>query len=125
MKAIELKLEDHSRELEQAGNILNKVSKEFKWYKETKVDIPHRKKFTLVYLTSKVLDLVGELSMTRFDVRDSLEEKYKIQYCKSPELGKKLYLEHYESIHKPYDKIKNKCFELLGRIDPKNEIEFE
>ena len=125
MEQIAIKLQDHERELEQAKGILSKVEKEYKWYRDTKVEIPHRKMHTLVYMTSTVLDLIGELSMTRFDVRDSMEEDYKKKYLNSPALGKKIFLEHYEGLHKPYDKVKNKCFDLLRKIDPDCVIDLE
>lgn len=123
MERIEIELEDHTKELEQAINILSKVEKDYKWYRDSSSVIPISKKQVLVYMTATVLDLVGELSMTRFDVRETMEQEYHTKFPQSPELGKKLYLDHYENLHKPYDKIKNKCFDLLSKIDPKCEIE--
>jgi hypothetical protein len=123
MTEITIELQDHSKELEQATRILEKVDKEKNWWKDK--DMPLKSKKKLVYMISTVLEATGEMSLTRFDIREDLEQQYNKHYLQSPALGKELFLKHYEKLHKPYDKIKNKCFDLLKKVDPQNEIEVE
>jgi len=110
-------LPDHTDELDRAVVLLNKVVKDMKWYDDTLVAIPSHKLTSMVYIVDTVLGVIADLSESRFEIRDSLEEVFTKQYIKSPELGKTLFLEEYEKSHKPYDKIKNKCFELLTKLD--------
>lgn len=117
-----MELPDHTADLTKATELLEKVYKEMKWFKDTDTDIPQSKRKTFVHITDGVLGIVGDLSQTRFDIRDQLEEAYSKTYCKSPELGKTLFLEEYTKLHVEYDKIKNKCFDMLSKLDPKATI---
>lgn len=65
----------------------------------------------------KVLDYIGRLSMPAFEIESELENMYTKHYIKSPELAKKLWLDHYAKIHHPYSILKNRCFKLLDDID--------
>ncbi len=122
MEVEAIELQNHNKELEQARKLIAKADRE---YKELGVNLPDTKRKKLVYIVSTVLDAVGEMSLTRSAVRESMEDDYTQKYLKSPELGKTLFLTEYEKIHKPYDKIKNKCFELLFKIDPESKITIE
>lgn len=125
MEEIKVTVPDMSDKLETASNLLKRSEKDYKWYRDNDKEMPLSKKKQLVYVVSTVLDAVGELSQPAFDVREKMEEDYNLKYLKSPALGKELFLKHYESLHKPYDKLKNKCFDLLNKIDPKGEIDVE
>lgn len=63
------------------------------------------------------LDLIGRLSVPIFAIRDELEEKYERRYYKSPNLARKLFNDHYSSLHEPYTTLKNECYILLDDID--------
>lgn len=115
-------LPDHSAELEQAENLLTKIVNDIQWHKNVEKEIPPTKLNLMVYTTDYVIGAVGDMSLSVFDIRDSLEEEYFKQYKKNPLLGKTLFLEEYEKLHKPYDRLKNKCFELLFKLDPKGLI---
>jgi len=115
-------LPDHKEELLRAQKLLNKVVKDMKWHDEIKVAVPSSKLTSMVYIVDTVLGVVGDLSDTRFEIRDQLEEHYSKHYIKSPELGKKIFLEEYHDLHKPYDRVKNKCFELLMTLDENGSI---
>lgn len=65
----------------------------------------------------KVLDYVGRLSMTAFEVGDQLEALYTLKYPHAPELARKLWQEHYESLHHPYNILKNRCYRMLEELD--------
>ena len=125
MEKIEVTLPDVSDKLETASNLLARSDKDYKWYRDNDKEIPLPKKKQLVFVVSTVLDAVGELSQPAFDVRESMEEEYNKKYIKSPALGKQLFLKEYELLHKPFDKLKNKCFDLLTKIDPTGEIDIE
>lgn len=77
-------------------------------------DVLHDKYFEEV---AKVLMLVGILSQPAFEVFDDLEEMYKMKYLQAPQLGKKLWLDHYTAIHRPYTILKNRCHTLLEELD--------
>ena len=118
---IELELPNHDIDLERAKNILDKAERDIVWFKTKQIDIPDRKKQVLTHTIDVVLNGVGLMSQSRFDVRDKLEEEYSKAFIKQPALGKELYLKHYESLHKPFDKLKNKCFNLFYKLDNINE----
>ncbi len=65
----------------------------------------------------KVLDYVGRLSMPSFEIAEELERMYTMRYNHSPELARKLWLDHYEQIHHPYNILKNRCFKLIDELD--------
>ena len=65
----------------------------------------------------RVLDYTGRLSMQIFAINDLLEEQYLKKYKNAPAMAKELWLNHYEQLHQPYNKIKNRCFKLLDRLD--------
>jgi len=107
----------HDNELSKAGDVIenlkNKVNKCI-----TSVELITDKQFVRVYEEIiRVLDYVGRLSMPAFAIEDELEEMYKMRFLRAPELGKKLWFDHYEDIHRPYNKLKNRCFKLLDEWD--------
>ena len=67
----------------------------------------------------KTLFRVGDLSQPVFQIKDELEKNY---YSKSNnyKLSKKLFLDHYNAIHKPFDKTKNKVWDLIDRVKREN-----
>lgn len=155
-------LPDHTEQLEKAGELIAKVKEDYKPYrKEAKdkliekhgedykgkeeellalQDIPYDKQLNLVYVASTVLDVVGEMSIGRFDCRPDLEERYNLMFPmdqedvlnglanpeeKYADLAKEYYLYHTDLLHAPYDKLKNKCFDLLFKIDPSGLVQAE
>ena len=65
----------------------------------------------------RVLLYVGHLSEAGFAVEEQLEQMYALKYIHSPALAKQLWLEHYESIHHPYNLLKNRCFRMIDELD--------
>lgn len=65
----------------------------------------------------RVLDYTGRLSMQVFKINEELETLYLQKYKKTPALAKELWLQHYDQLHQPYSKIKNRCFKLLDKLD--------
>ena len=124
-ETVEIKLANHDQEIEKITMVLNRIEKEWKWHKDTANSLTDDQKYAMCYVVNHALDVIGVLSITRFEARTKLEELYDLKYKHSPELGKTLYLEHYESLHKPYDKLKLKCYSLLCRIDPDQFKELE
>ncbi len=139
MEEVNLELPDHKKQLEKAKKLLSKVETKFKpyykkelnkiknimgddfnetlWIESTQIPMPDDKRLVMITIVNRVLDAVADLSTSRFDVRDSLEKYYIIKYKKNPKLGNTLFLNHYHSIHKPYDKIKNQCFNLIEKLN--------
>jgi len=64
-----------------------------------------------------ILDWIGRMSNSVFNVRDELEIKYMLTYCNAPNLGNELFLKHYYKLHHPYSILKNRCFTLLEQLD--------
>lgn len=64
-----------------------------------------------------ILDKIGQLSMTAFEINNKLEDMYFLKYKHSPALAKKLWQEHYENIHRPYNILKNRCYRMLDALD--------
>lgn len=143
IKEVTIELENHEQQLIKAWELLNKVIKDYKWFRDIAknkaksiildrpvtdedirkyIDIPNHKRKFLVYMVDNILSAAGDMSITRFEAMIELEEEYKMKYLQSPALGKTLFVEHYEKLHAPYDKLKNKCFDLLFKLDPKASI---
>jgi hypothetical protein len=107
---------NHANELSKAEDILEKLKCKFKSYEETKL-ISNKQYLTLYEETIRILDYIGQLSLSAFNIETKIEEQYFKQYKHLPELAKKLWYEHYEKIHHPYDLLKNRCFKLLDNYD--------
>jgi len=103
-------------ELSKAEDIIEKLKSKFETVKLNK-NITDESHTRLYEETIRVLDYVGRLSMPCFAVEDQLEEMYLIKFKRTPELAKKLWLDHYEVIHHPYTLLKNRCFRLLDDLD--------
>jgi hypothetical protein len=113
---VDLKLPNYSNELSKANDVIEKLKKKIDKITIDKTidDKLHTDLFEEVI---RVLDYVGRLSMPAFAIEDDLERMYIKQYLHSPELAKKLWLDHYEKIHHPYTLLKNRCFKLLDDLD--------
>ena len=110
-------LPNHNNELSKAGDIIEKLKNRI----NTTINIVQLiddKQFVRVYEELiMVLDYVGRLSMPIFAIEEEMTEHYKLKYLHSPELGKQLWLDHYENVHRPYTILKNRCFKLLDEWD--------
>jgi hypothetical protein len=111
-----LELPTHVNELSKAEDLIEKLKHRLEviTMQRTIDDKSHDK---LYEETCRVLDYVGKLSMPAFAVEDQLEEMYAIKFKHTPALAKKLWLDHYEVIHKPYTLLKNRCYRLLTELD--------
>jgi hypothetical protein len=112
----DFKLPNHSNELSKADDVIEKLKKKLLIYETNKaID---DKTFSIFYEEIiRVLDYLGRLSMPCFAIEDELEQMYILKYHKFPELGKKLWIDHYEKIHHPYTLLKNRCFKMLDELD--------
>ena len=113
---VDFKLPNHSNELSKADDVIEKLKKRIEKIEINNelTDELHTQLFEEVV---RVLDFVGRLSMPAFEIEYKLEEMYIQRYLHSPELAKKLWLDHYELIHHPYTILKNRCFKLLEDLD--------
>jgi hypothetical protein len=122
---INIETPDHKHELSRATELLKKVDAELKRYKDVEGKLPYDVMKKLHYTTNTILFIIGDLSTEIFAKRDNIEALYFKEYKSQPALAKKLWLDHYENLHAPYDKLKNKCRHLLGQIDPNGQIRKE
>lgn len=112
----DLQLPNHANELSKAESEIEglKYKLEIITRKGGMNDELHDK---LYERTCRILDYVGQLSIPAFNIEDLLEEMYTIKFKHSPALAKKLWLDHYEHIHHPYNLLKNRCYRMLGELD--------
>lgn len=112
----DLQLPNYENELSKADSQIEsiKYKLEIIIYKKNINDKLHN---LLYEQTCKVLDYVGKLSTPAFEVEDLLEEMYNLKFKHTPELAKKLWLDHYEHIHHPYNLLKNRCYKILTDLD--------
>lgn len=109
-------LPDHTVELSNAEFFYKKLKTRYNNHLLNR-SFSGKEHTTLYEDTMRVLDYVGRLSMHAFSIGDDLEEMY-IQYYKhAPQLGKQLWLDHYNDIHKPYNTQKNRYHKLIEDID--------
>ena len=109
-------LPDYCNELSSAEDKIEKIKIRFKKCQDENI-ITNIEYTALYEETTKVLDYVGRLSIPAFNVEDELKEQYFQQFRHTPALAKKLWLEHFQSIHHPYNLLKNRCFKLLEDYD--------
>jgi hypothetical protein len=109
-------LPTNANELSKAEEVIEKLKLKIKDIIVNKT-INDKIHTTLFEEIIRVLDYVGNLSVPFFKVEEKLEELYILQYSHSPKLAKKLWLDHYEFIHHPYNLLKNRCFRMLDELD--------
>ncbi len=109
-------LPNHNNQLSIANDNIEKLRHKFRVL-ETKMSINDKEHELMFEEIIKVLDYVGRLSMPAFTISEDLERMYTIRYNHSPELARKLWLDHYEDIHHPYNLLKNRCFKLIDELD--------
>lgn len=98
-------LPDNSNELQIAEIAIDKQKKRLKIIKlQRRLD--NKTHENLFEDTVRILDYLGNLTKPLFELNDSLEYDYIKKYPSSPELAKKLWLDHCENIHYPYDLLK-------------------
>lgn len=106
----------HNNQLSIANDCIEKLKTKLKTI-ETRKTINDKEHELLFEEIFKVLDYVGRLSMSAFEISEELEKMYTLRYNHSPELARKLWLDHYEEIHHPYNLLKNRCFKLIDELD--------
>ena len=114
---LNLELPDHKQDVKSLKNIL---------IFELKDRVEAYKKITVIYdddyyqLVDEILQIlykIGDMSIPIFKLRNELEDKYAMTYRHSPLLAKKLWQKHYHDLHKPYNEVKNICFNYLDILE--------
>jgi len=120
----DLKFPDHTKQLTYAETIIDKHKVRVKEIRSsiTSSGLPKQDHKYMHKLIVQVLEYVGDLSMSIFDLGDEIESRYFKKYKATPEMGKKLWLDHYHELHYPYNTLKNRCFTLLEALDDIYEI---
>lgn len=112
----DLSLPNHSNEICKAEEAVEKLKRAVKELHESN-QINDKSHTAMYEEIVRVLDYLGKLSMSAFNVIDVLENLYLIKYKHAPALAKQLWLEDYDRIHHPYSILKNRCFRLLEDLD--------
>ncbi len=113
---INLNLPNHETELKKAEDILLEYEKKFNQH-VIQCTITNNEFINEYENIIMILDYIGNLSKPALNVRNELEEQYFKSYRRTPELAKKLWIEHFKTINKPYTKLKDRCFDLLDEYD--------
>jgi hypothetical protein len=109
-------LPDHTDQLNKITKVGKNVMKKFDLDKRSYPPLTEKSVETMDYILHKCLRKTADLSMSINEIETKLKDHYTCTYTKSPELGKKLFLDHYFSLHKPYDKVKNMLWKAIFTI---------
>lgn len=113
---INLDLPNHNKELLESEEHIEEIRGELNEIKHNNI-INNSTYIKMFDKITRGLYYVGSLSMPAFNAQDQIENKYTETYKHAPELGKKLWLDHYHQIHKPYNTLKNRLFRLYDELD--------
>jgi hypothetical protein len=109
-------LPNYDDELAKAEDVVDKIKNNVKIL-EIEYNITSETHSRLFEHIIRILEHIGKLSIPAFNIENELEETYKIKYLHAPELGKKLWTDHYGMIHHPFNTLKNRCYKLLDDLD--------
>jgi len=102
-------------ELKKAFSIIHKINEKYKIIKEQRI-IYETEKQSLSNDIITILELIGEMTDPLFACREKLESNY-FTKISDPVLARKMFLNEYESMHKPYDQVKNIAWALYYKIN--------
>ena len=113
-------LPDNERRITQIEHELSKIDQKINKHilEETltnKMCEKHKEKLF------KLLFLVGDLSIPISEKKEAIEKEYIKRYRKNPKLGKRLFIDHYYGLHKPYDRIKTNIWKTINKVLPEDE----
>lgn len=114
MEGIDLPVDEEK--INYARKTIEKFKKRVLYHKSIR-SLSKDEYITLHKLLVQTLEYVGELSLPAFGIQDEIESRYYRMYKHAPELAKKLFLDHYNEIHKPYNTLKNRCYTLLELME--------
>jgi len=63
-----------------------------------------------------VLDIVGEMSQPIFNQRSEIENRWTMT-CKDADAARDGWIREYTNLHKPYDRLKNRAYNLFCKIN--------
>ena len=111
-----IQIPDHSPELFGCNEKLEYIKQQLKGIENFQSFPPNM--FQQLYsLAVRILEKTADLSMSAFDIRDELEEQIFHTYKSNPELAKQMFCSSYEGYHKPYNKIKNRCYSVIEQME--------
>jgi len=104
-------LPNHTVELNKADSIILTLRDKVEFLQNCMSisDVQHLQTYEEIF---RILDYVGTLSQSIFDIQDELENEFMKKYKNSH-----LWTDHYEIIHKPYNVLKNRCYKMLDELD--------
>jgi hypothetical protein len=108
-------------ELEKAHKILSNLNSKVEVIKgKRKIKEEEKHEYANDVLT--ILQYVGELTDPLFADRDNIEAKH-FALIKNPKTAREMFLNEYESKHKPYDQVKKYGWDVFYRIMGIKDIE--
>ena len=111
-----LELPDHTKELYKIGESISELNTTITEIITTNRINSNVHTFYFEEVV-KQLDFVGQLSVPAFSSLDIMDDMYFKAFKDFPALAKKLWLEHYDKIHRPYTILKNRCHRLMVDLD--------
>lgn len=113
---IELDLPVHVEELKKVDEYISELKKKITTVRlSQKMNVREFSK-----LNNKIINTlyyVGELSEPAFAAEHKIENTYFNIHENQPELARHEWQKHYETIHRPYNKYKNRLYRMLDDLD--------
>lgn len=105
------------RKKELIAKEIEEIYADVSFYYERKKPITQKHYNTCRERIEDVLYSVGELSIPYFRINEDLREYYLQKFKYEPDMARDRWLERYDSLHKPYNVLKNKCYLLFRKLD--------
>lgn len=117
IEELDVVIPDDQRKKELIAKEIEEIYADVSFYYERKKPITQKYYNTYRERIEDVLYSVGELSIPYFRINEDLREFYLQKFKYEPDMARDRWLERYDSLHKPYNVLKNKCYLLFRKLD--------
>ena len=117
IEELDVVIPDDQRKKELLAKEIEEIYADISFYYDRKKTITQKYYNTCRERIEDVLYSVGELSIPYFRINEDLREYYLQKFKYDPDMARDRWLERYDSLHKPYTILKNKCYLLFRKLD--------
>ena len=117
IEELDIVIPDDQRKKELLAKEIEEIYADISFYYDRKRTITQKYYNTCRERIEDVLYSVGELSIPYFRINEDLREYYLQKFKYDPDMARDRWLERYDSLHKPYTILKNKCYLLFRKLD--------
>lgn len=117
IEELDVVIPDDQRKKELIAKEIEEIYVDVSFYYERKKPITQKLYNTYRERIEDVLYSVGDLSIPYFRINEDLREFYLQKFKYEPDLARDRWLERYDSLHEPYNVLKNKCYLLFRKLD--------